>query len=1364
MKITSFVFCLLLGSLSATAADFYASPTGSSGGNGSVLLPWDLQTALQQPASVVKPGDTVWLRGGIYTRAKLWSIYRSTLMGSEGAPVTVQAVPGERVTIEGSLFQWSGGWVVYQGFELRNSYSHRYTTQPASHPTAFTTYINGETVDMNVSGVDIRAPNIKLLNLTVHDHIGGGFGVNPQAPGCQILDCLSFYNGWVAVDRAHGHGLYGQMAEPGVLVVKNSVFYGNFALGIQSYGAIDHLTDNLILEGNTIFLNGILPPAHQQNLVIGPWSGTARNPVVVDNCVYDTRGSSSDNFFGYNGGMLNGFISGNYFQTSVMLSQSRPGLILVNNTFLKPLLLFADEPYPQIPPSDYPFNTYLTSPPTENFVRVRPSLDQPGRVMVTIYNWENLDSVEVDLSGHLTPGVTYEVRNAQDADLPVFAFTFAGGTLMLPMTGLTVAAPVSGPAPISSAPAFAVFLISPLGAAGSSHPYNTPPTISPVHNAFSTLDSTTIPWNEISTWFNITVGDAESAPETLALYATSSNPTLLTPANITFGGSGADRTFRFRTETGQYGSTTVRLVVSDGTNQSSSAFNILVTHPNFPPQISPVPDLTLEPNRESEPIPFTVSDVETSAGDLLVFCYVSDYGLFPESGQTLRGTDGNWVLTLTPQAGMSGTATVLLRVYDNMTYTDRSFAVTVRPPESSDISAGLVAHLPFDEASGMAFADATGHGNNATLTTGYYYTTPGPAHIPGRIGAQALFLNGLDRYRNGDYVAVSPTDRLNAGAGDFSLAFWLKTAINSDAVILAKYSRAGMESGYLLAVDGASNNGKLRLRITDGITARTFKGTQKVNDGAWHHIGVTLDRAGALTRFYVDGALSSSAPGNNAGNLNTSAGFAFGKACGSYAGWLAGALDDFRFYGRVLSGAEMAMLAQVVPVNTPPTISPIADVILPEGTGHTVVFQISDAETPTGDLRLALRSSNEELLPPHQDFTIGGRMFGMTLGSDAAGPKLFMAPRPEDGAVYGVAIITIIVSDGEVSTETSFRATVDARPAISGIADVEMDENTVSAPIPVTISDMETPVNNLTLYLLSSSPTLLPASGVTFGGSGANRTFTLRPTPGQFGEADLTICVSDGVNSVGSGFHVQVTHVPTPPSGDGDLNLGLAAHYTFDEASGTTFGDASGNGNACSLFTGFYTTTPVPSHVPGKVGSGAYYMNGVDRYYSGEAAEVNATSRLNLGTASFSFTAWIKTSAATDEVLAGKYARAGMEAGWLLCVDGGSNAGKLRLRVSDGVSGAKTFKGTQKVNDGAWHHVAVVVDRAASTTSFYVDGVVSTVAAGSLGGSLDNWARFAIGKSCGAYGGWFLGAVDDARIYSRALTPAEMVILANPTP
>ena len=82
--------CLLLAAPSAHAADFYVSPTAAANGTGSLNNPWKLQTALDHP-SAVQPGDTIWLRGGIYNAPP----YTSHLVGTSASPIIVPPVPWE---------------------------------------------------------------------------------------------------------------------------------------------------------------------------------------------------------------------------------------------------------------------------------------------------------------------------------------------------------------------------------------------------------------------------------------------------------------------------------------------------------------------------------------------------------------------------------------------------------------------------------------------------------------------------------------------------------------------------------------------------------------------------------------------------------------------------------------------------------------------------------------------------------------------------------------------------------------------------------------------------------------------------------------------------------------------------------------------------------------------------------------------------------------------------------------------------------------------------------------------------------------------------------------------------------------------
>lgn len=81
----------------ARAAQYYAATTGSPAGSGSIGDPWDLQTALNggKPTGTLLPGDTVWVRGGLYLAP-----FTSHLRGTPLEPIVVRNYPGERVVLD----------------------------------------------------------------------------------------------------------------------------------------------------------------------------------------------------------------------------------------------------------------------------------------------------------------------------------------------------------------------------------------------------------------------------------------------------------------------------------------------------------------------------------------------------------------------------------------------------------------------------------------------------------------------------------------------------------------------------------------------------------------------------------------------------------------------------------------------------------------------------------------------------------------------------------------------------------------------------------------------------------------------------------------------------------------------------------------------------------------------------------------------------------------------------------------------------------------------------------------------------------------------------------------------------------------
>jgi hypothetical protein len=137
------VFGVMLGALQPVpAAEFFVAPTGKPTGHGSLDSPWDLQTALNQPAAV-KPGDTLWLRGGIYTRTSPYCLgFQSWLNGATNAPIIVRPYHGERAILQEpdnykcedapDILCIVGSYTWYWGFEVRSTNATRIVNHSAS--------------------------------------------------------------------------------------------------------------------------------------------------------------------------------------------------------------------------------------------------------------------------------------------------------------------------------------------------------------------------------------------------------------------------------------------------------------------------------------------------------------------------------------------------------------------------------------------------------------------------------------------------------------------------------------------------------------------------------------------------------------------------------------------------------------------------------------------------------------------------------------------------------------------------------------------------------------------------------------------------------------------------------------------------------------------------------------------------------------------------------------------------------------------------------------------------------------------------------------------------------------------------------
>jgi hypothetical protein len=225
------------------------------------------------------------------------------------------------------------------------------------------------------------------------------------------------------------------------------------------------------------------------------------------------------------------------------------------------------------------------------------------------------------------------------------------------------------------------------------------------------------------------------------------------------------------------------------------------------------------------------------------------------------------------------------------------------------------------------------------------------------------------------------------------------------------------------------------------------------------------------------------------------------------------------------------------------------------------------------------------------------------------------------------------------------------------------------------------------------------------------------------------------------------------------LTTGFVGYWPFDDASGTTAKDASGNGNNGTLV--------------GDATWGIGYLFGC-LSLDGQSGYVRVPSAPNLEqvTNAVTICAWVKLgtnivyAAGTMQDVARKVISetanpAPYSAYDLVVQDFGSGNFCARMGVTCATNLTRGVSGWGLEHPyGPWYHLAGVYN--GSTVQLYVNGVLESSAAFS-GPILQTSQPLCIGRY-GTVGEALNGLIDDLRLYNRALSATEIQMLFNATP
>jgi uncharacterized repeat protein (TIGR01451 family) len=227
------------------------------------------------------------------------------------------------------------------------------------------------------------------------------------------------------------------------------------------------------------------------------------------------------------------------------------------------------------------------------------------------------------------------------------------------------------------------------------------------------------------------------------------------------------------------------------------------------------------------------------------------------------------------------------------------------------------------------------------------------------------------------------------------------------------------------------------------------------------------------------------------------------------------------------------------------------------------------------------------------------------------------------------------------------------------------------------------------------------------------------------------------------------------------VSNGLVAHYKFDEGSGTTALDSSGNGNTGTILRqAGYASSPVAG--------GGYALKQLvtppDHSCSSNDCgyvRVEDSATLNFGTGDFTLEAWFNLSPQNfNHAITAKRGGAPSYATNLTSCDGATPPfDRLYLEVGgqDPYAERPFACGNSHVSYNEWHHFAAI--RRGSTLEVWLDGVLDGLKDNIPVLDVNNNLSLCIG--CGGNeatpAGFFNGLLDEIKLWNRALSGAEVL-------
>ena len=639
-----------------------------------------------------------------------------------------------------------------------------------------------------------------------------------------------------------------------------------------------------------------------------------------------------------------------------------------------------------------------------------------------------------------------------------------------------------------------------------------------------------------------------------------------------------------------------------------------------------------------------------------------------------------------------------VRLYDEVL----SVAEIERDLDAAIATQDPIAAYSFDEGRGSIAGDFFGD-HDGTISGAIWDSS-------GKYGAALDFDGTDDKVTIPDSAALDFTDT-------FTLEAWVRPeATGTLKPVISKVALSGTRaSGYRLSVEGTY--GKPNGTVAADGTGAWVTGTAALPVNDWSHIALTSD--GTTLRLYIDGELDATAPSLTA-RTTTGTDLEIGAST-ILSQYFNGLIDEVRLYDEVLSVAEIERDLDAAIA----TQDPIAAYSFDEGRGSIAGDFFGDHD---GTISGAIWA--------------GGK-YGSALSFDGVDDIVRIADAAELDLTDSFTL-EAWVRPGEIEALKPILAKSHASGSdtgyllsVEGTAGRPMGHVADGGAVAGVIGTAALPVNDWSHLALTSDGANLrlyidgeldaAASALIAGGTSADLEIGASTALGRYFDGLIDeVRLYDEVLSEAEIEDDLETAIETPPS------RGPIAVYSFNEGTGTRVNDSAGNHDG---------TITGADWVEGKFGRALDFESG-DR----DIVEIPDSHDFDLSDA-FTLQAWVRPE--TNGVwrfVIGKETSSFYSYSLYAGADTNVPAGY----VADRALSYSKVNGASELPLENWSHLTLTSD--SKDLRLYVGGTLVDTAVAKSAQSSDSPLRIG-GNQVNKY---FDGAIDEVRIYNRALSAAEI--------